>query len=180
MSADAGITNYTAPWCKPKGTSDQVIVKGAFASLIFRADGDLVLEPTNHLASRIWSSGTAGTGDQVCWTIDGTLAVRDAAGATLWSKSGGTVSNLPPSGEYAYTIAVELPIRLKLYFENGQPKFTLRGDLTLESLSGELSLYAEAYVKVCWWKVSADWSKELFRWKGVEWTRALFSKTGSF
>ncbi len=107
-TAEAGITNYTAPWCKPKGTSDQVIVKGAFASLIFRTDGDLVLEPTNHLVSRIWSSGTAGTGDQVCWTTDGTLAVRNAAGATLWSKSGGTVSNLPPSGEYAYTIAPTL------------------------------------------------------------------------
>lgn len=106
-TAEASAANYTAPWCKSKGTSDQVIVKGAFASLIFRADGDLVLEPTNHLVSKIWSSGTAGTGARVCWTADGTLVVRDAAGATLWSKSGGSLPSLPP-GDYAYTVAPTL------------------------------------------------------------------------
>ena len=77
-------------------------------------------------------------------------------------------------------IEVGLPILLKLYLEGGQPKFTLEGDLTLASLSGELSLYAEAYVKICSVKVSADWSKKLFRWTGVEWTKRLFSKSGTF
>lgn len=77
-------------------------------------------------------------------------------------------------------IELQLPIRLKLYFEDGRPRFTLKGELAFASLSGELALYAEAYVKVCWWKVSAEWSKELFRWKGVEWTKPLFSKSGSF
>ncbi len=106
-TAEADMQNFTAPWCKQKGASDQVIVEGAFASLIFKADGDLVLQPTNRLVSKIWSSGTAGAGAKVCWTAGGTLAVRDAAGATLWSKSGGTLPSLPP-GDYAYTLAPAL------------------------------------------------------------------------
>jgi hypothetical protein len=106
-TAEASMTNFTAPWCKQKGATDQVIVSGALASLIFRADGDLVLQPTNHLVSKIWSSGTAGTGAKICWTAAGTLAVHDAAGATLWSRSGGTLPSLPP-GEYAYTLAPSL------------------------------------------------------------------------
>ncbi len=109
-TAEASMTNYTATWCKQKGTSDQVIVNGAFASLIFKADGDLVLQPTNHLVSKIWSSGTggtAGTGHEVCWEADGTLVVRDAAGGARWWKSGGTLPSQPP-GEYAYQLTPAL------------------------------------------------------------------------
>ena len=123
-TAEASMTNYTATWCRSKGTSDQIIVEGAFASLIFKADGDLVLQPTNRLVSKIWSSGTAGTGTagtgaKVCWTADGTLTVHDAAGGTLWSKGGGTLPDLAP-GEYAYQLTpslaqCDLSARYKVY-----------------------------------------------------------------
>lgn len=106
-TAEAALENKTAAWCKQKTAEDQTVVAGGSASLIFKANGDLVLQPLNHLVAKIWSSGTAGSGEQVCWGSDGALSVRDAAGATLWSKSGGSVPD-PGSTTFQYRLAPKL------------------------------------------------------------------------
>jgi hypothetical protein len=77
-------------------------------------------------------------------------------------------------------IDLSLPVSLKIFTSSGQTKFTVAGDLTLETLSGSLALYAEAYVKVFGFKVGVDWSYKLFSWTGLSFTRNLFSKTSSF
>jgi hypothetical protein len=64
--------------------------------------------------------------------------------------------------------------------DGGQPKYTIKGDLTIRTLDGALELYAEAYIKICMVKVSADWSYKLFGWSGYEWTKNLFHKSGGF
>jgi hypothetical protein len=106
-TAEAALENQTQSWCKQKGTADQILVDGGFASLIFKADGDLVLQPENHLVNKIWSSGTAGTGAKACFQPSGTLAVFDAAGTKIWSKSGGAVPD-PGFGTYPYQISLSL------------------------------------------------------------------------
>lgn len=100
-TAEASLENHTQAWCKPRTDADQTIVDGAFAQLIFKADGDLVLQPLNHLVKKIWSSGTGGTGAKLCLDTSGALAIYDAAGARLWSRSGGSVPE-PGPGTYPY------------------------------------------------------------------------------
>ena len=106
-TAEAALENHTLSWCKQRGATDQVLLDGGFASLIFKADGDLVLQPENHLVNKIWSSGTSGTGARVCFQPSGALAVFDAAGTKIWSKSGGAVPD-PGFGTYSYQITLKL------------------------------------------------------------------------
>jgi hypothetical protein len=77
-------------------------------------------------------------------------------------------------------LAMELPIRLRIYQDGGHARYELKGDLEISSLSGALELYTEAFIKICWVKISADWSYELFNWKGREWAQNLFTKSGAF
>lgn len=108
-TAEAALQNQTQTWCKQKTAEDQVLASSASASLIFKADGDLVLQPLNHVVSKIWSSGTAGTGHEVCWDESGTLTVRDAAGAPRWSKGHGAPSIPDPgTATYSYRIVLRL------------------------------------------------------------------------
>ena len=106
-TAQAALENHTQSWCKQQGAADQVLLDGGFASLIFKADGDLVLQPANHLVAKIWSSGTGGSGAKVCLQPGGTLAVYDAAGAQIWAKSGGAVPD-QGTGTYPYQITLSL------------------------------------------------------------------------
>lgn len=107
-TADASPLNTTATWCKARTTTDQVLVEDGFASLRWTPDGDVVLQPTNHFVPKIWSSGTGGAGDKVCWEDTGTLAIYDAAGAKLWSRSGGTVPDPSPGINYQAKVDLSL------------------------------------------------------------------------
>lgn len=137
----------------------------------------------------------------------GVVPVEVAAGATgevklALSASGGTLTLTPSAGLYATVSAgvgggsssagasagirgsltlleIALPISFKIYA--GAPAgFELRGDLTITMLSGSLSLYAEAFVKLGLIKISADYSYTFFKWTGVQWTKPLFIKQGTF
>lgn len=100
-TAEAALQNVTEAWCKPTGAEDQVIVAGASSTLIWKSSGELVLEPNNRVAPRIWSSGTAGAGARLCWSAAGVLSVHHASGATLWSRGDGVVP-APPIGDFRY------------------------------------------------------------------------------
>jgi hypothetical protein len=100
-TAEASLENHTQAWCKPRTDADQILLDGAFAQLIFKADGDLVLQPLNRLVKKIWSSGTGSTGAKICFDTSGALAIYDAAGARLWSRSGGSAPD-PGPGTYPY------------------------------------------------------------------------------
>lgn len=77
--------NATETWCKARTAEDQTVVASGDATLVWRADGDLVLEPADAPRVRIWSTGTAGPAPaSLCWDADGVLRMRDAAGAVLW------------------------------------------------------------------------------------------------
>ncbi len=103
------ITNRTVGWCKDRPTEDQSIIGGEAAVLLWKADGNLVLAPTNHLAPQIWSSDTAGEGERLCFSDTGGLTVHDAAGATIWSHGTGTtvptyMPNLDLDREYDWVV----------------------------------------------------------------------------
>ena len=63
---------------------------------------------------------------------------------------------------------------------DGAPRYEISGDLTISTLSGSLSLYAEAFVKAWFVEVKASWSHTFFSWTGLEWTKNLFKKSGGF
>jgi hypothetical protein len=98
----------------------------------------------------------------------GVGAENSAAGASAGIRGSLTILNL------------SLPIAMKVYVENQVPKYAISGNLVIDSLSGALELYAEAYVKVFGVKIGVDWSKTIFSWNGVSWNKSLFSKSGSF
>ena len=128
------------------------------------------------------ASGSLGLGASFA---DGALTITPVAGiyATVSAGVGGECDIGGASAGIRGSVTlveIGLPISLKLFLENGQPKYTIRGDLTISSLSGSLALYAEAYVKICFVKISAEWSYTLFGWTGFEWTKNLFAKTGTF
>lgn len=105
-AAEASMSNHTHAWCKSRGAEDQVLAQGDSSQLVWTPDGDVVLQPLNKLVHKIWSSGTAGAGDKVCWETSGTLAVYDAAGAKLWSQGGtGTVPEPGISATYRYSLS---------------------------------------------------------------------------
>lgn len=116
-------------------------------------NGALVLTPSADLSASVQAGVGVGS---------------DAAGASAGVRGSLTLINLG------------LPVSLKIFTSGGQTKFTVSGDLTLETLSGSLALYAEAYVKVFGIKVGVDWSYKLFSWTGLSFTKNLFSKTSSF
>ncbi len=93
------ITNRTVGWCQDRPTEDQSIIASDSAVLLWKADGNLVFAPTNHFASQIWSSGTAGRGEALCFSDTGALTIHDAAGAKIWSYGGTTVPTYMPGLE---------------------------------------------------------------------------------
>lgn len=104
------------------------------------------------------------------------LYAEVSAGVGAESDYGGASAGI--KGELTL-LEISLPITMKIYYSGGW-KFTVSGVLTAETLSGTLSLYAEAYVKFFGVKVGVDYSYALFSWTGVSWTKTLFSKTSSF
>lgn len=115
----------------------------------------------------------------------GALAVTPSAGlyATLQAGVGAECDLGGASAGIRGSLTLlelALPISLKLYIENGQPRYSISGDLTISTLSGSLSLYAEAFVKVWFAEVKASWSHSIFRWTGLEWTKNLFKRSGGF
>lgn len=105
-TAEASMFNNTHAWCKSRGAEDQILAQGDSSELVWTPDGNVVLQPLNKLVHKIWSSGTAGAGDKVCWETSGTLAVYDAAGAKRWSQGGtGTVPEPNISATYRYSLS---------------------------------------------------------------------------
>lgn len=126
---------------------------GTLGMSLTYSSGALILTPSANLSASIQAGVGVGS---------------DAAGASAGVRGSLTLIDL------------SLPISLKIFTSSGQTKFTVAGDLTLETLSGSLALYAEAYVKVFGIKVGVDWSYKLFSWTGLSFTRNLFTKTSSF
>ena len=102
--AEAGTTNNTATWCKTKGPKDAHILSDSSSTLVWKTTGELVLEATNHLAARIWSSGTANQGSKLCFESDGDLSIYNSSNTKLWSQSGGSV----PTYSGLYNVKYEI------------------------------------------------------------------------
>lgn len=105
-TADATFINNTEVWCKTKSTVDQTIISSASAVLVFKSDGDVVLEPLNKVASKIWSAGKAGQGEKLCFESDGKLNLYNAAGASIWNLPGSatSVSSTTMSSLWSYDV----------------------------------------------------------------------------
>ncbi|HVV88173.1 MAG TPA: hypothetical protein VHE35_34265 [Kofleriaceae bacterium] len=73
-----------------------------------------------------------------------------------------------------------LPISMRVYPSGFTWKYDVTGQLTIETLSGSLSLFAEAFVKFAGFSASMEYSYKLFSWTGLSWTKTLFSNTGHF
>ncbi len=161
-------TNRTVPWCMPRLSLDLTVVSGASAVLIWKATGDLVLEPKNHFSPWIWSSGTAGQGKKLCFEANGTLAVHDSTNAKIWSQGGGSVA-LPPSSpslDYDYVIkpsisGCSLSAQYKVYaaqpagMEPWQPSGPPAGQGTLWTKAGICPAESESATSTGWCITSA-------------------------
>lgn len=127
------------------------------------------------------ASGSLGLSTEVSL---GTMTITPSAGLYAEVSAG-----IGGGSDYAGTSAgikgqltlleLSLPIKMKIYYSSGW-KFTVSGELTIETLSGTLSLYAEAFVKLFGIKYGVEYSYKLFSWTGLQWTKTLFSKTSSF
>lgn len=126
-------------------------------------------------------SGSLGLGFEIS---SGQLAITPAAGlsatvsAAVGAESKVAGASAGIKGDLTL-LEISLPITLKVYKESAAWKFSCTGALTIETLSGTLSLFAEAYVKLFGAKLSVEYSKKIFSWTGLSWTKTLFSTTGS-
>lgn len=148
------ITNRTIGWCKDRPTEDQSIIASDSAVLLWKADGNLVLAPTNHLANQIWSSDTAGEGEQLCFGNTGAVTVHDAAGATIWKHGGGSVPTWMPGLEAGQPY--DWIVRLKLV------GCSLGADHTLYEASPDAPEPTETQP----WKPSGR-----AKWGGLQWLK---------
>jgi hypothetical protein len=133
----------------------------------------------------VTASATGTIGLSLSYNTGGTLTLTPAADLSATVQAGVGVGSDEAGASAGVRgsltlISLGLPINLKIFSSGGQWKFTVSGDLTLETLSGSLALYAEAYIKVWGLKVGASWSYKLFGWTGLSLTKNLFSKTASF
>lgn len=160
MDYGVNVTYEKEFWSKSKtfvvGVVPVAVTASATGSLGMRLSynsGTLTLTPSADLSASVQAGVGVGS---------------DVAGASAGVRGSLTLLN------------ISLPISLKIFTSSGQTKFTVSGDLTIETLSGSLALYAEAYVKVFGVKIGVDWSYKLFSWTGLSFTKSLFSKTSSF
>lgn len=100
----ASAANETVRTCWPRSEQGQTILSSAEALLRWTGQGELVLEPTQTLVKKIWSSGTAGHGAQLCWEKRGAYVIYDAADAPLWAKEGAA----PPTSSVSVKTRAEL------------------------------------------------------------------------
>ncbi|HVV82176.1 MAG TPA: hypothetical protein VHE35_03825 [Kofleriaceae bacterium] len=114
---------------------------------------------------------------QITITPDISLGVTVQAGIGVGGE-GSTVS-AGVRGELDF-LDVGLPISMKIYQSGSAWKFNCTGTLTIETLSGTLSLYAQAYVKLFGVKIKYEWTYRLFSWTGLQWSKQLFSWDKSF
>lgn len=106
-----------------------------------------------------------------------------ALDATLSAGVGGDGDFISASAGVRGTlnlIDVSLPISLNAYLSGSTWKYSVTGTLTISTLSGVVALYAEASLDLGIFEVGAEYSYDLFSWKGLSWSDQLFSKTGSF
>jgi uncharacterized protein YxjI len=124
-AAEASMTNHTRGWCKLRGPADQSILGSDSATLVWKSNGNLVLEPTDQLVPKIWSSGTASRGMRLCWDDSGGFSIYDLSATKIWSQSGGSVPPPPdPFLPYDYVIeptlsACTLSSRYTMYAARG-------------------------------------------------------------
>jgi hypothetical protein len=128
-------------------------------------------------------SGSLGLGFEIS---SGQLAITPAAGlsatvsAAVGAESEVAGASAGIKGDLTL-LEISLPITLKVYKSDSAWKFSCTGALTIETLSGTLSLFAEAYVKFFGAKLGVEYSKKIFSWTGLSWTKTLFSTTsGAF
>ncbi len=102
-------------WSRPAPSSDPTVLSNGRAllsseqaTLLWTAEGDLRLKPTNSFVDYLWSSGTAGVGVAACFRANGDLVVKDAAGAVVWSRSGSSVPTYQGQAYSTYQITLRL------------------------------------------------------------------------
>jgi hypothetical protein len=110
-TAEASMTSRTQTWCKPPGETDVSILSSESATLVWTSAGDLVLEPTDQLVPKIWSSGTANRGTSLCWEGMTGFSIYDPTGAKIWSQSGSGVPApnkvLYPPSQWSFDYVIE-------------------------------------------------------------------------
>ncbi len=116
---------------------------------------------------------------------DGALVVTPHGGLFLIAEAGvgGDLGVIGASAGVSGTITlfeVQLPFSLDITTSSGAYSYALRGDVHLETLTGSLSLFAKAYVKVFGIKISVKRTRELWGWDGITYDKNLFTKTGAF
>lgn len=129
------------------------------------------------------SAGATGEVGLALQASGGTLSLTPSVALTATVEAGvgaGSGAAGASAGIRGTLTLLELamPFSLRIFMQDNVPNFNIRGDLSLATLSGSLALYARAFVKVWFVRVSVEWSKKLFGWGGVEWSRNLFDKTG--
>lgn len=100
----APYTNRTVRTCWAREATARTIVASNAALLRWRADGELVMEPTQSLVKKLWSSGTKDRGAQLCWEPRGAFVIYDAGGAAIWQQEGPPP---PTSGPTSVELALE-------------------------------------------------------------------------
>lgn len=106
-------------------------------------------------------------------SIDATLSAGIGGGGDFISAEAGIRGTLN-------LIDISLPVSMNAYLSGSTWKYTVTGTLEISTLSGVVALYAEASIDFGLFEVGAEYSYDLFSWKGLSWSDQLFSKTGSF
>jgi hypothetical protein len=76
-------TNHPSPIdCLSAATDSGVILTNQNHSLVWQADGDLVLN--NAKGQAVWRSNTSGRGVHLCFQGDGNFLIRPAQGGAIW------------------------------------------------------------------------------------------------
>lgn len=170
-------------------TGGGVTVLGVSQSLSFSLSKDFFSKTQNYMVGIVPVVVTASASGSLGLTFEqgGTqLSVRPYAGLYATLKAGvgagtdaaGVSAGL--KGELTL-LAVSLPIVMSVYPDSaGNWRFNVTGSLVIETLGGVIALYAEAYVKVLGITASVEYSKSLFSWTGLEWTKTLFSSDLAF